>query len=96
VAVGRRDQPDRAHIEIAQDLGPQSDVAPGFFALLGAAGFGRQLSRWNPRCTFLQINQDAGSFALENLEHPIQHRAVAEHVFDDIFAMQPHRDVLAG
>src|SRR6266851_3101990 len=88
-------KPDRGDAEIAQDLGAEPDIlplpAPLHFG--GGAVFGDRGGR-HARGTVAQIDQDAAAFLLESAQRRMDRLGAAEHVLDDIAAVQPGRDIL--
>src|SRR5947207_13389351 len=86
------------HIEIAQDLGAETDIAPDLLAQCGAAGLlaAHFLSGRHAGGAFAQIDEDAAAFAPEDIIDRVEHMRTAEDIGDDILAMEPHRDVPAA
>ena len=91
-----REQPDRAHAEVLQDLRAESDLAP----LTRARGFRRALllrQRLHRHAggAVAQHHDDAAADLLEARERRVDAFPAAEHVGDDVGAMQPRRHVRA-
>src|SRR5437588_8758038 len=83
-------QLDRADPQIAQDLRAEPDLAPfpAAFELGGGGVFGDRGGR-HPGGAVAQINEDAAARLLETAEGGVDRLGPAEHILDDIGAMQP-------
>src|SRR6202140_5188574 len=91
----RRQMTNRGDAEIAQDLGPDADLAP----LPVAVGFGgpllRQRRNRNPGGAISQVNQHTAAGFLEVFEHDLYALRPGEDVLDDIGLVEPGQHVLA-
>src|SRR5579864_959741 len=89
-ALGRRQQPDRAHPEVLEDLRAQPDLPP----LTGARrlGAGRAVLRngggGDASRAVAQIDDDAAAFIPEPMQSGMDGLGVPEHVADDVGAVQ--------
>ena len=77
------------HVQIAQYLRSQADIAPCIGALRGTFGaLNAHLAGRNAGCSLAQVNENSAPFALENLIDAIQPLRAAEHVCNHVFAME--------
>src|SRR5262245_66150181 len=92
MAIARRQELDRPHPEIAQDLCPEADIAPG---LLAPAGGARALRRGDARGALAKIDEHAAALPGEAVIDGLERLAAAEQVFEEILPVEPDRNVAA-
>ncbi len=90
---------DRIEVEIAQDLRPQPDVAPGLHPRLGRAGrhivrIFEQARGGNARGALAQIDEDAAAFFFKGLVDGVEGAPLAEDIVGQVLAVQAHRHAL--
>src|SRR5207302_10420890 len=89
-ARARRIEPDRGDPQIAQDLGAEPDILPLPAALqFGGGAVLGDGAGWNARGAVAQVDEDAATGLLEPAQRGMDRLGAAEHVLDDIGAMQP-------